>query len=138
MPKIVAIDYGLKRSGIAETDNSQIIASALTTVETSKILEFLRAYFERNTVHEIVLGEPKKQDGSDTHTSQPVRDFKLKLESQFPDKKIHMVDERFTSGMAFQTMIDSGISKKRRRDKALVDQISATIILQSFLQSRGR
>ncbi|MBK9191056.1 MAG: Holliday junction resolvase RuvX [Crocinitomicaceae bacterium] len=136
MPKIIAIDYGLKRCGIAETDNSQIIASALTTVETKEIFRFLDTYFSKNTANEIVLGEPKKLDTSDTHTSQPVRDFRKKLEEKYPDKKIHMMDERFTSKMAFQTMIDGGLSKKQRQNKAMVDQISATIILQSFLQSR--
>jgi len=82
------------------------------------------------------LGEPKRLDTSDTHNSQPVRDFRKRLEQKFPDKKIHMIDERFTSKMAFQTMIDGGLSKKQRRDKSLVDQISATIILQSFLAGR--
>jgi len=137
MPKIIAVDYGLKRCGIAETDPSQIIASGLTTVETKDIFRFLADYFQKNKAEEIVLGEPKRMDTSDTHNSQPVRDFKKKLEELFPDKKIHLVDERFTSKMAFQTMIDGGLSKKQRQNKSLVDQISATIILQSFLQGRG-
>lgn len=136
MPKIIAIDYGLKRCGIAETDHSQIIASGLTTVDTKEIFSFLKKYFQENKATEIVLGEPKKLDMSDTHTSQPVREFTQKLAQLFPDKKIHLVDERFTSKMAFQTMIDGGLSKKKRQDKALVDQISATIILQSFLAQR--
>jgi putative holliday junction resolvase len=137
MPKIIAVDYGLKRCGIAETDPSQIIASGLTTVDTKEIFKFLTDYFQKNKAEEIVLGEPKRMDTSDTHNSQPVRDFKKKLEELFPDKKVHLVDERFTSKMAFQTMIDGGLSKKQRQNKALVDQISATIILQSFLQGRG-
>lgn len=136
MPKIIAVDYGLKRCGIAETDNSQIIASGLTTVDTKDIFTFLTGYFQKNQAEVIVLGEPKRMDTSDTHNSQPVRDFRKKLETLFPDKKIYMMDERFTSKMAFQTMIDGGLSKKQRQNKALVDQISATIILQSFLQSR--
>ncbi|MBI3136798.1 MAG: Holliday junction resolvase RuvX [Bacteroidetes bacterium] len=136
MPKIIAVDYGLKRCGIAETDPSQIIASGLTTVDTRDIFKFLTGYFQKNQAEAIVLGEPKRMDTSDTHNSQPVRDFKKKLEELFPDKKIYLVDERFTSKMAFQTMIDGGLSKKQRQNKALVDQISATIILQSFLQSR--
>lgn len=136
MSKILAIDYGSKRCGLAATDNSQIIASALTTVETSEIFKFLTDYFLKNQVDDIVLGEPKRLDTSDTHNSQPVRDFRIKLEQKFPDKKIHMIDERFTSKMAFQTMIDGGLSKKQRRNKSLVDQISATIILQSFLAGR--
>jgi putative holliday junction resolvase len=137
MPKVIAIDYGSKRCGIAATDDLQIIASGLKTVDTKEIFKFLAAYFETNKVEEIVLGEPKRMDTSDTHNSQPVRDFRKKLEALYPDKKIHMVDERFTSKMAFQTMIDAGLSKKKRKDKALVDEISATIILQSFLQSRS-
>jgi putative holliday junction resolvase len=136
MPKIIAVDYGLKRCGIAETDPSQIIASGLTTVDTKDIFKFLTEYFQKNKADEIVLGEPKRMDTSDTHNSEPVRVFKKKLEELFPDKKIHLVDERFTSKMAFQTMIDGGLSKKQRQNKALVDQISATIILQSFLQGR--
>ncbi|MBK6952069.1 MAG: Holliday junction resolvase RuvX [Crocinitomicaceae bacterium] len=136
MPKILAIDYGSKRCGLAATDNSQIIASALTTVDTKEIFKFLTDYFLKNQVEAIVLGEPKRLDTSDTHNSQPVRDFRKRLEQKFPDKKIHMIDERFTSKMAFQTMIDGGLSKKQRRDKSLVDQISATIILQSFLAGR--
>lgn len=136
MSKIIAIDYGSKRCGLAATDNSQIIAFALETVDTKNIFKFLEDYFQKNKVDDIVLGEPKRMDTSDTHNSQPVRDFKKKLEEKFPDKKIHMIDERFTSKMAFQTMIDGGLSKKKRKDKALVDQISATIILQSFLAGR--
>ena len=136
MPKIIAIDYGLKRCGIAATDDLQIIASGLTTIDTKEIFNFLKNYFEKNKVEAIVLGEPKRMDTSDTHNSQPVREFRKKIEELFPDKKVHMVDERFTSKMAFQTMIDGGLSKKQRKNKALVDEISATIILQSFMQAR--
>lgn len=136
MGRIIAIDYGLKRCGVAETDRSGIIASGLTTIDTPKIFDFLKTYFEKNQVDDIVLGEPKRMDASDTHNSQPVRVFKQKLQQLYPEKMIHMVDERFTSKMAFQTMIDGGLSKKKRQDKALVDQISATIILQSYLQSK--
>lgn len=136
MPKLIAIDYGLKRCGIAASDELQIIASGLKTVDTKEIFNFLKDYFEKNKVEDIVLGEPKRMDTSDTHNSQPVRDFRKKMEELFPDKKIHMVDERFTSKMAFQTMIDGGLSKKKRKNKALVDEISATIILQSYMQAR--
>jgi len=135
MSKIIAIDYGMKRCGIAATDDLQIIASSLPTVETKNIFSFLNDYFQKNKVEIIVLGEPKRMDTTDTHNSQPVRDFRKKLEELFPDKKIKMVDERFTSKMAFQTMIDGGLSKKQRQNKGLVDEISATIILQSYLQS---
>lgn len=136
MSKIIAIDYGLKRCGIAATDDLQIIASSLPTVETKNIFTFLTDYFQKNKVEIIVLGEPKRMDTSDTHNSQPVRDFRKKIEELFPDKKVKMVDERFTSKMAFQTMIDGGLSKKKRQNKGLVDEISATIILQSYLQSQ--
>jgi len=134
MPKIIAIDYGSKRCGIAATDDLQIIASGLPTVDTKNIFTFLNDYFQKNKVEVIVLGEPKRMDTSDTHNSQPVRDFKKKIEELYPDKKVSMVDERFTSKMAFQTMIDGGLSKKKRQNKALVDEISATIILQSYMQ----
>ena len=136
MTKIIAIDYGQKRCGIAATDELQIIASSLPTVETKNIFTFLSDYFQKNKVEIIVLGEPKRMDTSDTHNSQPVRDFRKKCEERYPEKKICMVDERFTSKMAFQTMIDGGLSKKQRKNKELVDEISATIILQSYLQSR--
>jgi len=136
MSKIIAIDYGSKRCGIAATDDLQIIASSLPTVETKNIFTFLNDYFQKNKVDVIVLGEPKRMDTSDTHNSQPVRDFRKKIEELYPDKKVQMIDERFTSKMAFQTMIDGGLSKKQRKNKALVDEISATIILQSYLQSR--
>lgn len=136
MSKIIAIDYGSKRCGIAATDDLQIIASSLPTVETKNIFTFLADYFQKNKVEIIVLGEPKRMDTSDTHNSQPVRDFRKKIEALYPEKKIQMIDERFTSKMAFQTMIDGGLSKKKRQNKGLVDEISATIILQSYLQSR--
>ena len=135
MSKIIAIDYGMKRCGIAATDDLQIIASSLPTVETKNIFTFLTDYFKKNKVEIIVLGEPKRMDTTDTHNSQPVREFRKKLEELFPEKKIKMVDERFTSKMAFQKMIDGGLSKKQRQNKSLVDEISATIILQSYLQS---
>jgi len=136
MAKIIAIDFGLKRCGIAATDDLQIIASGLTTVETKDIFTFLTNYFNTNSVSVIVLGEPKRMDGSDTHNSQPVRDFKKKLETLYADKKIKLIDERFTSKMAVQSMIESGQSKKKRQNKNLIDEISATIILQSYLQAR--
>ena len=136
MSKIIAIDYGSKRCGIAATDDLQIIASGLPTVDTKDIFKFLDTYFQNNKVNDIVIGEPKRMDTSDTHNSQAVRDFRKKLGELYPEKKIHMVDERFTSKMAFQAMIDAGLSKKRRKDKALVDEISATIILQSYLLAK--
>ena len=135
MSKIIALDYGAKRTGIAETDDLQIIASGLTTVDTDNLFDFLTSYFEKNEVEVIVLGEPKRLDGSDTHSSDDVRLLKEKLGTTF-GLPVHMVDERFTSKMAFQTMIDSGLKKKQRQNKALVDEISATIILQSYLETK--
>jgi putative Holliday junction resolvase len=134
MPRIISLDYGSKRTGIAVTDELKIIASGLTTVETKNLFEFLKDYFENNEVEAIVLGEPKRLDGSATHSTGDVEKLKEKLGTTF-GKPIHMVDERFTSKMAFQTMIDSGLKKKQRKNKALVDEISATIILQSYLET---
>ena len=135
MAKIIALDYGLKRTGIAETDELQIIASGLTTVDTKMLFQFLEDYIKNNKVEAIVLGEPKRLDGSDTHSSKEVRKLKDKLGTTF-GLPVHMIDERFTSKMAFQTMIDSGLKKKQRQNKALVDEISATIILQSYLEQK--
>lgn len=137
MAKIIALDYGKKRTGIAETDELQIIASGVCTVATADLFTFLKEHFEKNEIESIVLGEPKRLDGTDTHSSQDVRKLKEKLGTTF-EVPVHMVDERFTSKMAFQTMIDSGLKKKDRRNKALVDEISATIILQSYLETKNR
>lgn len=133
MPKLLALDYGLKRTGIAVTDDSKIIASGLTTVDTRDLFKFLVEYFKKNDVTDIILGEPKRLDGSATDSSQAVAELRVKLKETF-GKPVHMVDERFTSKMAFQTMIDSGLKKKQRQNKALVDEISATIILQSYME----
>ncbi len=135
MPQILALDYGRKRTGIAVTDDSMIIAFGLTTVPTAELYVFLREYFEKHEVIAIVLGEPKRLSGEDTHSSEEVRKLRYSLEKKF-EKPIYMVDERFTSKMAFQSMIDSGMKKKQRQNKALVDEISATIILQSYLAQR--
>ena len=134
MPKLLALDYGTKRTGIAVTDDSKIIASGLTTVDTRDLFKFLVNYFKTNDVTDIILGEPKRLDGTDTHSTEAVEELRIKLVSTF-GKPVHMVDERFTSKMAFQTMIDSGLKKKQRQNKALVDEISATIILQSYMES---
>jgi putative Holliday junction resolvase len=135
MPKFLALDYGSKRTGIAVTDDSKIIASGLTTVNTKELFSFLTAYFKANDVTDIILGEPKSLDGTATDSSEGVEALRHKL-TQTYGKPVHMVDERFTSKMAFQTMIDSGLKKKQRRNKALVDEISATIILQSYMDSQ--
>lgn len=136
MPKIIAIDFGLKRTGIAETDNAMTMAFPLTTINSAEIIHFLKNYFNQNKVEILVLGEPKRLDLRDTHSSQPVRDLRVKLANEFPDLKIEMVDERFTSKMATQSLITGGASKKKREDKSLIDQVSAAIILQSYLDSR--
>jgi len=135
MPKLLALDYGTKRTGIAVTDDSQIIASGLTTVNTKELFSFLTKYFKENEVTDIILGEPKRLDGSPTHSTVAIEKLKEKLAETF-GKPVHMVDERFTSKMAFQAMIDGGLKKKQRQNKALIDEISATIILQSFMEAR--
>jgi len=136
MPQIVAIDYGGKRTGIAATDDMQIIASGLTTVATKEIIPFLKDYAQLNKIESFVIGEPKRLHGEASDIEVEIKVFIEKLEKAFPDQKIHRIDERFTSKMAFDTMIKSGISKKKRQNKALVDQISATLILQDFLNYR--
>ena len=125
----------MKRCGIAVTDNDQIIASGLTTVESRQLLVFLTEYLEKNEVEAFILGEPKRLDGSDTHSTYNVGKLREQLEQDYK-LPVYMVDERFTSKMAVQTMIASGLKKKARQNKALVDEISATIILQSYLESR--
>ncbi|WP_027419253.1 Holliday junction resolvase RuvX [Crocinitomix catalasitica] len=132
MAQLIALDYGSKRTGIAVTDDSQIIASGLTTVDTPQLFKFLHEYFSKHQVEAIILGDPKKLDGTATDSTAAVEALKNKLKETF-GKPIHMIDERFTSKMAFQAMIDGGLSKKKRQNKALVDEISATIILQSYM-----
>ncbi len=136
MSQILAMDYGAKRTGIAVTDDMQIIASGLTTVATESLMEFLDSYLKKEKVELFLVGEPRQRDNSPSEIENEIRPFLNKLRARFPDVPIERVDERFTSKMAFQTMIDSGMSKGRRKDKALVDEISATIILQSYLSGR--
>ena len=135
MGRILAIDYGIKRTGIAVTDELQIIASGLTTVDTSKLLAFLKDYISEEKVEKIVVGLPKQMDNTASESEVFIQKFLEKLEKELPQIPIVRFDERFTSKMAFQTMIDSGLSKKQRRNKALVDEISATLILQSYMAS---
>jgi len=131
--RILAIDYGLKRTGIAVTDEMQFIASGLTTVESPKVLDFLRDYFAKERVERVIIGDPKQMNGQPSESAPLVEAFIEKFTTQFPDMPLERVDERFTSKMAFQTMIDSGLKKKQRQDKALIDEISATILLQDYL-----
>lgn len=134
MGRILSIDYGAKRTGIAVTDELRLIASGLTTVSTKEIFSFLSDYLEKENVSVIVVGEPKQMDNTASESETLIKPFLKKLTQLFPEVEIHREDERFTSKMAFQTMLDSGLKKKQRRNKALVDEISATIILQSYLE----
>lgn len=136
MARILAIDFGLKRTGIAVTDELQIIASGLTTVPTEDLISFLKDYISKENVELFIVGKPKQMDNSDSESEQLIVPFITNLSKEIPTIPIERVDERFTSKMAFQTMIDGGLKKKQRRNKALVDEISATIILQSYLYSK--
>ena len=136
LARILAIDYGLKRTGIAVTDELQIIASGLTTVQTDELLSFLKEYIAKENVELFIVGKPKQMDNSDSESEVLIAPFLEKLAKEIPSIPIERIDERFTSKMAFQTMIESGLKKKQRRNKALVDEISATIILQSYLYSK--
>jgi putative Holliday junction resolvase len=134
--RILAIDYGGKRCGLAVTDELQLIASPLTTVDTKELFPFLSTYFQTEAVETLVVGEPKRFDGSDSQIAVSINQFIIKFQQQFPEINVVRIDERFSSKMAFQTMIDSGISKQKRRDKGTVDKIAAAIILQDYLHYR--
>jgi len=133
MARIMAIDYGLKRTGIAVTDPLQIIATGLMTIESPKLIEFLKEYVKRESVELILIGEPKNWDDSDTHATPLVRAIVVRLQKEFPAIPLKLVDERYTSKMASRAMIEMGMKKKQRRNKALVDEIAATILLQEYL-----
>jgi putative Holliday junction resolvase len=134
MPRILAIDYGQKRTGIAVTDELQIIASGLTTIPSATTINFLKDYFSKEKVSKVLIGEPKQMNGEPSQSTEIIEHFVKKFKSFFPDMPVVRVDERFTSKMAFQTMIDSGLKKKQRQNKDLIDEISATIMLQDFLR----
>ena len=136
MPRILSIDYGQKRTGIAVTDEMQIIASGLTTIPSSTAIAFLKDYFSKEKVELVLIGEPKQMDGTPSESASIIKGFVTHFSNHFPDMKVVRVDERFTSKMAFQTMIDSGLSKKKRQNKALIDEISATIMLQDYLSRK--
>lgn len=136
MARILAIDFGLKRTGIAVTDELQIIASGLTTVPTEELISFLKDYISKENVELFIVGKPKQMDNTDSESEQLILPFLEKLIKEIPTVPVQRIDERFTSKMAFQTMIDGGLKKKQRRNKALVDEISATIILQSYLYNK--
>lgn len=133
MGRILAFDFGEKRTGIAVTDELKIIASGLTTVETKKIFSFLTNYLKNENVELFIVGEPKQLNNKESESEKFIKPFILKLSQTFPKIPIKRVDERFTSKIAFQSMIDSGLTKKQRQNKALIDEISATIILQTYL-----
>ena len=135
MGRILAIDYGKKRTGLAVTDPLRIIAGALATVETKTLENYLAEYFSKNDVDIIVLGKPSQMNGEPSETMRYIEPLAGRLRHAYPDKKVVLYDERFTSVLAHRTMLESGIGKMARRDKALVDRISATIILQSFMES---
>ena len=136
MARILAIDFGTRRTGIAVTDELQIIASGLTTVATKELLPFLIDYVKKEKVELFLVGEPKQMDNTASQSEAFIIPFLTKLEKALPSIPVKRVDERFTSKMAFQTMIDSGLKKKQRQNKALIDEISATIILQDYLHSK--
>ncbi|ALU74637.1 Holliday junction resolvase RuvX [Tenacibaculum finnmarkense genomovar finnmarkense] len=136
MGRVLAIDFGKKRTGIAVTDELQIIASGLTTINTKELISFLKDYIKKENVELFIIGKPKQMDNSDSQSEALILPFLEKLAKSIPNIPIKREDERFTSKMAFQTMIDSGLNKKQRQNKALVDEISATIILQSYLYNK--
>ena len=134
MARIIALDYGLKRTGIAVTDPLQIIATGLTTIESPTMIPFLQDYFKIEVVELIIIGMPKNWDESDTHGTGPARKAVALLKKHFPQMPLKEVDERYTSKMAKNAMLEMGMKKKDRRDKKLVDEIAATIMLQEYLQ----
>ncbi len=136
MGQILAIDYGKVRTGIAVTDDMQIIASGLTTVDTPKLVDFLNKYFSENSVDEVVIGLPTDMKGNMSDIETEIQKFILVFEKEFPDKKINRLDERFTSKMASFFISQSGKNKKQRQEKGLIDKVSATILLQNFLDQK--
>ena len=137
MGRILAIDYGTRRTGIAVSDPLRIIAGGLTTVDTRQLESFLRDYFAANEVDVIVLGKPVRMNGEPSDTWRFIEPLAARLRRSYPDKEVTFWDERFTSVMAHRAMLESGIGRMARRDKALVDKISATIILQSYMDSKN-
>ena len=137
MPKLLGIDYGKKRTGIAETDDLQIVASGLTTVATPDLWDFLNTYLQQNEVEKIIIGESLTLEGKHNPIEKDIRLFIEKLQKIYPQIQIIREDERYTSKMAFEAMIQGGVKKKKRRNKALIDQVSAALILQSYLYQKN-
>ena len=138
MPRILAIDFGMKRTGIAVTDNLKMIATALDTVPTKEVIIFLKKYFAKEDVELVLIGKPVNLDNTEQEIEKSIQSFIVDLKNNFPDLKIERADERFTSKIAKQTILDSGIKKMARRNKSLVDKVSATILLQSYLEISGK
>jgi putative Holliday junction resolvase len=138
MARVLAIDYGKKRVGLAVTDPLKMIANTLETVPSNKIWEYLDQYLENHEVERIVVGYPVKMNNQPSEALQYINPFIKKLQKRYADMPVEQVDERFTSKMAFQSMIDGGVTKAKRRDKSMVDKISANLILQSWMQSASR
>ena len=136
MARLLAIDYGRKRTGIAVSDTLQIIANGLTTVPSHTTIAFLKDYIAKEPVERIIIGMPRQMNYEESESMQYIKPFVKKLQKEIPDIPVEYFDERFTSRMALQTMIDGGVKKKKRQDKALVDEISATIILQGYMESQ--
>ena len=136
MTRLLALDYGTRRVGIAVTDELQLIASGLCTIRTHDCMDFLIEYLSKESVSTIVMGMPKNLRNQNTDATPYVKGFAKQIRKQFPEMKVELIDERFTSKIAFQSMIDSGLKKKARQDKALVDEVSATLILQSYLEQQ--
>ena len=134
--RILAIDYGIKRTGIAVTDEMQMIAFGLTTVASETAIAFLKDYFSKEKVERVIVGEPKQMNGTPSQSAEIINAFVIKFKAAFPEMPVDRVDERFTSKMAFQTMIDSGLKKKQRQNKALIDEIAATIMLQDYMNRK--
>ena len=136
MARILCLDYGRKRVGVAVTDPGQIIANRLTTVATHTLWDFLKEYFAKEKVETLVVGYPRQMNNEASESVRYINPFLKKFQKDYPDIRLELFDERFTSKMAFQTMIDGGLKKKQRQDKAMVDAVSATIILQSYLEQQ--
>lgn len=136
MGRILAIDYGVRRTGLAVSDPLRLIAGGLTTVETKQLERFLADYFQKEQVDVIVLGKPSQMDGTPSETWRFIEPLSRRLKASYPDKEVVFYDERFTSVLAHRAMIDGGMKKMARRDKAVVDKIAATIILEDYLQFR--
>ena len=136
MTRLLALDYGTKRVGIAVTDELQMIASGLCTVRTHDCMDFLIEYLSKESVSTIVMGMPKNLRNQNTDATPYVKGFAKQIRKQFPEMKVELIDERFTSKIAFQSMIDGGLKKKARQDKTLIDEVSATLILQSYMEQQ--